>query len=226
MLYLFKRGFWDNALKDEMTWLALAVDVAPVIMVVFFGWRAEALVLLYWAENIIIGVGTLVRIVLSGVRDRSGAGVFLAIFMAPFFLVHYGLFCFGHGVFVFDFAKSVDFDMNGLGFIPFTVGRMFEAVRLAFPGMTFMLGLIALYQITAAIKDYWPEPGKIYSTPGEEMFAPYGRIMTLHIAIIFGAGLLMAVGDPMSGVFLLIILRMAVSVIGRAWRDKKLNAEN
>lgn len=218
MLHYFKRGFWDNAFRDELTWLALAVDLVPVFMVLFMGWRAEALVLLYWAENVIIGLSTLVRLGWACAKARV-VGLILAMFLMPFFAFHYGMFCFGHGIFVFEMSKTLDENFAMLGPDPTVIFAMVEKIRHAFPGMTLMMGLIVIYQMAAAIRDYWPQADKTYPMPWEEMFAPYGRIVTLHIAIIFGAMALMAMGEPVLGVFLMIVLRMGVSIAGRAWRD-------
>ena len=53
-------------LRDPIVASGLAVDLAPVFMVLVAGWGAAELVLLYWLENVIIGVFALGRILLSG----------------------------------------------------------------------------------------------------------------------------------------------------------------
>ncbi len=219
MNHYLKASFWRNALNDRMTWFALAVDAVPIFMVLFLGWRAEALVLLYWAENIVIGLATIVRLVWSGAR-MGAIGIGLCLFLVPFFMVHYGMFCFGHGVFVFSFAQTVDLNAANFSPSPAAIFNMFETIRTSFPGMTLALGLIALYQLTAAARDYWPASGKDYPDVMQEMFAPYGRIVTLHIAIILAGFIMMALGDPMIGVLLFILIRMGASIVGRAWRDR------
>ncbi len=219
MIQYFKPSFWRHAVRDPITWLAIAVDLVPVFMVFAFGWRAEALVLLYWAENVVIGGATILRLGMAGIATGC-AGIVMAVFMIPFFMVHYGMFCFGHGVFVFDFAKNVD-DPMAAGLSPFAVPEMLGMVAVSWPGMTIALVMIGIYQLIAVANDYWPRVGAEYPTPIDEMFAPYGRIVTLHIAIILGAFLMMALGDPMLGVFLLIVIRILVSILGRAWRDQK-----
>lgn len=219
MIQYLKPSFWRYALRDPLTWVAIAVDIIPIYFVITFGWGATALVLLYWAENIVIGVAAFARIVLAGFASLGLAGIASGLFLGAFFTFHYGLFCFGHGAFVFGFAKGVDLDIGGPG--PGMIGDMFMAAANYAPGMALMLVLIAIYQLIALVKDYWPEPGKPSPNPMVEMFSPYGRIVVLHVAIIGGAFLMVALGDPMLGVFLLIALRAAFSVIGRVWRDKK-----
>ena len=44
-----------RAYRDPLSWVSLAVDLAPVWAVFVFGWTATPLVALYWLENIVIG---------------------------------------------------------------------------------------------------------------------------------------------------------------------------
>ena len=221
MISYFQPAYWRAAFGDPLTLLAITVDVIPVIFVVFFGWGAEALVLLYWAENLLIGVATLVRMFLSGLQTLGVFGLFVGTFMTVFFTFHYGLFCFGHGVFLFEFARSVDLPAGSMAPSPDTMWQMFHAVRLSWPGMGTGLMLILAYQLAAAIADYWPGKAQAIPSLQEEMFAPYGRIVVLHIGIFAGAAALIALGDPMIGVLLLIVLRIGFSIVGRSWRDSR-----
>ena len=224
MIQYFKPSFWRVAMKDPLTWLALAVDLTPIIFVFMFGWGATALVLLYWAENILIGIATLGRIILSGFAKMGIAGAVLSLFLAAFFPFHYGLFCFGHGVFVFSFVDGDTGPVDMPGYE--SLKNMFVSAATYMPGMTFSLGLIAIYQFVAVVKDYWPSSDYEAPNPMEEMFSPYGRIVVLHIAIFAGAFAMAALGDPMIGMLALILLRAAYTVLGRTWRDKRGKEED
>jgi hypothetical protein len=54
------------------------------------------------------------------------------------------------------------------------------------------------------------------TNPMAEMFAPYGRIMVLHLAIFGGAFALFALGQPMIGVLALILFRAVYGVVTNA----------
>tara|TARA_Y100000052_G_scaffold26765_2_gene32416 strand:- start:40546 stop:41256 length:711 start_codon:yes stop_codon:yes gene_type:complete len=218
MIQYARPSFWRVAMKDPITWLAIAVDLVPISFVVMFGWGATELVLLYWAENIVIGIATFVRILLSGFVKLGPIGGFGTMFMAAFFVFHYGMFCFGHGVFVMDFAEGMIVDNGPPGFE--TIKSMFLQAANYAPGMMFVLGLIGLFQLVALVKDYWPGGQAELPDPMTEMFSPYGRIVVLHVAVIGGAFLMIALGNPMLGVFILIALRAVFSLIGRSWRDR------
>jgi len=217
LIQYLKPSFWRYALRDPLTWLAIAVDLTPIVFVFMFGWGAAALVLLYWAENIVIGVATFARIILSGIKSWGLIGGLGALFLAAFFTFHYGLFCYGHGVFVFEFAPGMNFSPPAPG--PDGITKMMQAVIVYAPGMAIALGLIALYQTLAIVIDYWPTTERETPLPIVEMFSPYGRIAVLHVAIFAGAFAMAVLGDPMIGVLALILLRAAFSLVGRSWRD-------
>ena len=74
----------------------VAVNLLPLCGVLFFNWSVYEVLLLYWSENIIIGVFNLARF-WTVLRRR---GDYSVLFLGPFFCVHYGGFAFGHLVFL------------------------------------------------------------------------------------------------------------------------------
>lgn len=50
------------------------------------------------------------------------------------------------------------------------------------------------------------------TTPRDLMGAPYPRIMVLHITIIFGAFLLQLLNEPVAGILVLALVKMAYDV--------------
>lgn len=213
-------NFWRYALRDPLTWMALAVDIVPAYMVIMHGWGATALVLLYWCENLVIGLATILRIGLSSVISAGAWGILMAAFLCGFFTLHYGLFCFGHGVFIFALSPEVSFDVAGPP-SPQTMMNMVNGAIAAFPLLQPVLLVILTFQLIVVAYDYWPTRNVKHPQPMEEMFSPYGRIIVLHIGVFAGAFALIALDDPMMGVLGLIVFRMVFSVIQRSVRDKK-----
>lgn len=136
----------------------------------------------------------------------------IKFFLIPFFAVHYGGFCLGHGFFVF-FLLGREHAMNWST----SEGKMLlELVQqtVATGGLWAALGLLAshLYSFFANFIG----KGEYRRTAAPMlMAAPYGRIVILHIAIIFGAFAIMALGSP---VFLLVLL-----IAGKIILDIKLD---
>ena len=208
-----------RAYADPLARLNLAVDFLPILAIVFFGWGATPLVALYWLENLVIGAFAAARILGSGIAmmkqgTSEGAGAF---FLAPFFCFHYGAFCWGHGVFLATFAMP---DMG------FPDPRLLIGWALSSgPHIAWFLGAIIAANLAVFLIDFIGR-GEINTTnPADEMGAPYGRIFTLHIAIILGAAFAFGSDEPLMGVLLLILIRVAFGVVLTLRRRRKRDAQ-
>ena len=104
MLEFLNANTLARTYREPIAWIILAVDLFPIIAVLTLGWGAAALVFLYWLENLIIGAVTLAKMTATSMRDGPGGLIGMA-FLGPFFIVHYGMFCFVHGVVVGVFAS-------------------------------------------------------------------------------------------------------------------------
>ena len=87
-------------------WLARGLDLAlyvalPLVGLLLLGWDWRPIVLLYWLENITVGGVTFIGLIRARIARRAAGNPVGSAGMHPaFFLVHYGLFTFVHGVFV------------------------------------------------------------------------------------------------------------------------------
>lgn len=209
---LFNPAYWGRALTQPVVLLGLAVDLLPIVGVILWGWNAVPLVMLYWMENVIAGVMTLPRIILSG-ATYGPVGIFTGLFMSAFFTFHYGLFCFVHGTFLMAFASMAVGPeaiatmpmMDGLGIFQFGLssGLHVDWIIYAIVGFQFVV-----FVWEFLIKGQWRT-----TNPMAEMFAPYGRIIVLHIGIFAGAGALFVLGQPMIGVLALILFRALYGIV-------------
>ena len=168
--------------------------MVPLVGAIFFGWDVLDIVLVYWAENLIVGAFSILRIL--NVHSETGSkGKF---FMAGFFTIHYGLFCLVHGVFVVSFLG--DSIMSGA--FKEAISRLSGELKWA------VLGLIASHGFSF-FRNYLGSGERKYTSLSVEMAAPYPRMLALHVAIVFGGFAVKAMGQP---VFLLIILVVAKTV--------------
>ena len=170
--------------------LSLAFNTIPLAGVLFWGWSAFELIFLYWLENVVVGVRTFLTILLSG-RFHGPAG---AAGLSLFFAVHYGILCGVHGAFVVAlfggaaFGEAVDF------------ARVLDDVRLGAIAIVLWQGaLLALYIVSGD-----------RSTPAGIMGSPYPRIVALHLTILAGGMLLMALSWPHAGIVVLAIIKTAM----------------
>lgn len=210
----FDPGELERAYRDPVSLASLGVDLLPLVAVFLFGWGATPLVALYWLENLVIGVFTLFRMIGSA----AGAIVNLAValFMGPFFFVHYGAFCFGHGVFLHAFAT------NG-GDLPGPLELIGWALGTA-PQMYLFVGAIVGVSVLHYAFDFIGRGEFRRTNPAAEMFPPYGRIVTLHVAIILGAAVAFSLNEPLAGVLLLILIRVVFGIVMTVMRRRKREA--
>ncbi len=216
MKKLLDPGYWRRALSNPMVALGFAIDLLPVYAVIAWGWNAVPLVMLYWMENVIVGVMTIPRLLVSGANFGVG-GVIGGVFMSAFFVVHYGMFCFVHGTFLVAFASFNN--PQAMGSI-----AMGDILGIFLFGMNsglhvdWLIYAIVVFQVLVFFLEFiWKGEWK-RSNPGDEMNAPYGRIVLLHFGIFVGAGALFLLGQPMAGVLALILFRAAWGIMSNSKR--------
>ena len=84
--------------KPTISLFSLVIaNLLPLAGVAVFDWDAAAIVLLYWAENGVVGALTVTK--MSALRESSIGSKLGSMFLTvPFFCVHYGGFWMAHGV--------------------------------------------------------------------------------------------------------------------------------
>ncbi len=197
---------------------AVLLNLIPVVGVLFWGWSAFALIILYWMENLVIGVRTVLSMLLNAALNGAAAWPG-ALFFAVFFTIHYGMFCAVHGIFVMTFFGR---DVGGSGALDFggMVTKLFETET----NLTIGLASIAAWQLVQFV--LFIARGEAKSTTAHKLMgAPYPRIMVLHITIIFGGFVLMLLNEPVAGVLVLALVKMAYDV-AEVLRDPKDDKES
>jgi hypothetical protein len=90
--------------------LLVVANLLPLIGVLLWDWDVFLILLLFWFENVIIGLFGIARIVVSGRSESTFEGLFLPVF----FLVHYGGFMFGHFMVLLYMYSSSFADASGM----------------------------------------------------------------------------------------------------------------
>ena len=191
-------------------------NLIPILGVLFLGWDAGAILILYWIENFIVGVFTLPRILFAqGPAAPAGSaigGTPLAerVFMAAFFCVHYGMFWVGHGVFALTLAASF---RSPAALSDNPVGAV-EALASREAAVSFLIAIGAMVVLHAF--GFWREFLKTglwrTATPGGEMFRPYGRLFVLHLTVLLGAFGLATLGAPAWTMIVLCVGKMVLEL--------------
>lgn len=191
------------------TILGIAVGVViPVLGVAFLGWDAAQILMLYWAENLVVGVLTLPRI-LAARGDRNAPpdqSMGSAAGTGCFFSFHYGVFCFGHLIFASMLASDF-IRADGAGGDLWT--RTFGD-----PGFGWAVLGLAVVHLVSQIRDWWMVRAWRDASPTLEMFRPYGRIAVLHVTVLCGAWLMLTFNAPAWVVLLLCVGKAALELVG------------
>jgi hypothetical protein len=203
---------------NASTLLLVAANLLPIAGVVWWGWDAFVLLMLYWLETAIIGFWTIVRLIVAptavdvsgkplsqmGFATRIGLGAFIAVHAGIFMSVH---FIFLWALFSGDWSSEID----GPGefvrvmivgtdlWIPLAFLFLVRGVMVMGPSVRRRLGIVAGAE---------PEPAE----PENPVLGLYIRIVVMQFTIILGAWFALLAGDTVGPLLLLIALKTAVEV--------------
>jgi hypothetical protein len=219
-----------QGLSDYKTsaYVLIAANALPLFGVLFLGWDTFSIVALYWSENVIIGAINVLKMITCNpdmaaiyafkfdkgsrtdgdLADKYASTARAALFsnqaskffLIPFFIVHYGLFCLVHGVFVF-----VLFGHESLGSVGFfgpltDIKEVFSRER-----MWWCVIALAASHLWSFFVNYLGRGENRRTVVIVQMFRPYARIVVLHIAIIIGGFVSMALGSN-NGILMILIV--------------------
>jgi hypothetical protein len=195
------------------------VNLVPLIGALLLGWKVGDILLLFWLENVVIGVFNVLRM---GVRMVTALD-WSALFLVPFFVMHYGIFCAGHGFFLFTMFHAGE---GVPGPSSFSLGGVVELVRglIQQPAMFWgLIGLTLSHGVSFVMN--FLIGGEFRTTDTRTLMGqPYVRIMILHVVIIVGAILVLQLGQPVWALALLVAVKIGVDVAAHLSERRKLSA--
>ena len=165
-------------------------NTVTIVLAVLGNWDAAMVMFVYLIQSIIIGIFSVVSILgadtaalradLQRPIDEQGGtetvtnrfAWFYQCILAGFFALHYGLFHLGY------FFVIVDSDLFG-------------TVNLSDPGIWLACGLFFANHLYSHITYRHAGP-KDYRFVNENFFSPYGRIIPMHLTILFGSIIIVA----------------------------------
>jgi hypothetical protein len=235
---LFNGVFTRESLSRPSARLLIAVNLSMIAGVVLFKWSVLDIVFLYWVENLVVGAINVLRMVVSspekaGIPDLSeklralegipnthplkikrvaGAAKF---FLIPFFIVHYGGFCYGHGVFVL--AMFGDNGMMGSAGGGDTDPTF---MKLLAPEIRFAIMALAISHLFSFFRNFLGGGEYKRTHAALLMMRPYGRIVALHVTILFGA-FLTAVMDSPIGLLIILVFMKTIADLGLHQVERK-----
>lgn len=207
----------------------IAANIIPLWGVVFSGWDAFYIVLLYWSENLAVGFYNVLKMAFASVsKPAEHLG---KLFLIPFFTIHYGGFTGIHGVFVLSmfnkgeatFMKNINWPCF-FAFLQILLNVVREAYSIMPTAMRYALAALFLSHGISFVHNYLIKGEYAKARPDKLMGSPYGRVVVMHIAIIFGAFLTMALGSPVGILIILVALKTFLDVIFHLRQHRKVQA--
>ena len=192
--------------------LLVAVNLLPLPGVLILDWDVAALMVLYWSENLVVGFYTLLKMLLT-----SPVG---GLFPALFFCIHYGGFCAAHGMVILTMLVNPDAEiLSGepwpffLVFIQMLVNVVQQVLQyapsawlIAFVGLCLSHGL-------SFVLNFWLGGEREALTVRQLMAQPYSRIVILHVAVLLGGLAVVALGQPLGMLLVLVLIKVGVDVV-------------
>ena len=190
----------------------IVANLIPLAGALFLGWNVWMILIVYWLENGVVGVVNVLKmrraegpIEASSMQlrmngrpvDERSTGALIS-----FFILHYGIFWAVHGVFVWTLPVFGSMRSEG---VDMTVGFEPLAIPLAVLALAISHGLSYWFNFVQG-GEY-----RRVSAAGQ-MFAPYGRLVVLHVTIIIGGMAIAFSGAPASAVAILVGLKTLLDV--------------
>lgn len=197
----------------------IGANLTPLVGVLFFGWDAATIIALYWAENLIVGFYSILRMAVASVKPEKAAAHVWKLFLAPFFCFHFGGFCVIHGIFVLAFfypetpAKIDDLGWPGPLFVlGLGVSVASHLVRNLPPGAIWTLASLFVSHGVSFVENYLLGGEYRTTNPGDQMSRPYARVAIMHVTLLLGALPVLLLGTPAAMVAILVIIKLCLDL--------------
>ena len=176
----------------------ILANMVPVVGVLFWHWSVASIMVLYWFESLVVGIfnvlkmhraegGIAAKLTLNGVPAKDVVKTGLICF----FLIHYGFFMLGHGIFVLVL------------FYPWHVpiGTLLSAI----------FSLVLSHGISYRTNFIGRGEYKTLSV-SQLLLAPYGRIFVMHFTIVLGAFFIIRSGENIGALLIMIAVKTVIDL--------------
>lgn len=205
----------------------IAANLLPVADVLSCDWDLFSLLFIYWLENGVIGVFTVLKM-LTTYADCQGrepaiwcawyrkAGPCrfnpLVLVMVAFFLIHYGGFWIGHWS-----ALAMTFGDNLRSYMQHGRERT---------GLLYTLLALVLSHGFSFVRNYIVHGERKRMLVPILMFVPYRRVVGLHLIIMLLAFVLMKANASRTGLLVLIVVKIIADIFAHLYERESCAEED
>jgi hypothetical protein len=183
-------------------------NLVPLYGVLLLDWPVFPLILLFWIENVVIGLFNVLRMLTIDPRDLL---LWVAkIFLGAFFCLHYGAFTAVHGSFVFGlFDREQGPGIAGPGGL-FPVSAWLD--RIDALGLWLPAAALTVSHLFSYLWNFLGRGEYRIASLAELMHQPYRRVIVLHVTLIAGGIAVAAFDSPLWALLLLLGFKVALDL--------------
>lgn len=194
-------------LKKPTVIVLIISNLLPIYGVLFLGWEVFPIMLLFWTENVIIGVFNILKMLMVSPADPIMW--LIKLFQVPFFSFMFAVFAVVHGIFIYTLfggaaiEETADFEINS------------TILRQTIGSYNLWWGFVSLLMSHGAsfVMNYIGKGEYKEAELNNLIWQPYKRVIVLHLTIFVGGILLLTLGSPTGGLIILILLKIAVDAL-------------
>ena len=193
-----------NLLGGQLPIITILVsNLVPVFGILFLHWSMGSVMVLYWIENVMVGFFTILKMLFA---DSQAGNWAARLGLILFFCVHFGGFCVGHIIFIVAlFLPHFHQALNLQNTVSILLNLLLEL----------WLPILIMF-ISYSVYFYHHYLGDgIYQrvTLNTLMAEPYPRIIPMHVGLIIGGFITLALGSPIGFILVLVILKACMEVL-------------
>jgi len=151
----------------------IVANTMPLLGALYWSWDIFTIIILYWMESAVIGFFNLLK--MKKINNEKFSP------LIPFFIVHYSVFMIVHLMFI---AQLFTADLGQAS------GQIeaFQIVLKYFEGLAISLAFLFLSHAASYVFNFYQKQEYLRVSLNRQMFAPYKRIMVMHVVILLAGG--------------------------------------
>ncbi|MFA6524922.1 MAG: DUF6498-containing protein [Patescibacteria group bacterium] len=227
------REIIKNGLKSNSAKILLSVNFIPIIGVMFFDWNLFSIMFLYWLENLVIGIYSLLKIkktyyyLISKQKNLSVASRVLATWgQVMSFVFNYGLYTIVHGVFViamFGMSTATSPTIVNLG--PVKISDIIWP-EISILGILLSFIMLIISHGFSYYNNFIAQEEYKYYTINYLSKSSFERVIALHFIIVISGFIILAMGYSKLTIVILIIIKTLIDFYAHSKEHgKKINSD-
>jgi hypothetical protein len=187
-------------MKKTTVYALVVANLVPVLGILFSSWDVFSVLFFYWLESAVVGFYNIPKLLLVGATlhpesRKPELGSIISrgkLVCVVFFTLHYGIFMLAHLVFI-------------LALFP-------HSQSLLQPILTALVALGVSHGISFN-KNYLDNREYQKTNIGAQMFAPYRRIVVMHLVLIIGGWVVALTGGGTLALTAIVAVKIVIDVI-------------